>query len=425
MDSHIALRAAAAATLATLAAAGPAAASTPIASFSLTPSTTQAGAHPDLVQDIRFGAIGSDDPRDVKVSLAAGLVANPTAAATCTETALQADACPAASQVGSGTVTASLLNLINVDVPARLYLVAPRAGEAGRIGMIADSLAGKAVVQGTVALRTTPDTGLDISFVDLPRQINGTDVAISAIRLTFNGSVNGSAFTRNPTSCAPATTSVSVTSYDDPATTQTATSSFTPTGCATLAYAPKLAASAALDADWRGIALRTTITQGLDEAATRASVLTLPWWWTPRLSRFNTACSNADPATCPQTATVGSATVDSPLSATPLSGRVVLVSRAGQSLPGIAIVFPAPFALRIDGTTALAGGGLQTTIDKLPDLPVSKLVVDFAGGPDSLIAPNPKQCYWPSDATATFAGHNGATATSTARIAVSGCPFGG
>ena len=174
-------------------------------------------------------------------------------------------------------------------------------------------LLGKSATSGPVAMRTTPDVGADITFGDLPRTIGGSDVQVKRIRLTVNGTVNGKAFTRNPTSCAPATTRISVTSYEAPDNPATAESTFTPTGCETLPFAPKLIAAAAVSGFEGAVELTTTITQGEGEAGAKRARLTLPGGLVPRLATLNKACSLADPAACPATATVGTATATTPL----------------------------------------------------------------------------------------------------------------
>src|SRR5690349_10505786 len=73
-----------------------ASASVSITSFKVTPSTTQAGAHPDLTIDTGFSLDPtSDDVKSVGVLLPQGLVGDPNAADRCSAAMFAADTCPA------------------------------------------------------------------------------------------------------------------------------------------------------------------------------------------------------------------------------------------------------------------------------------------------------------------------------------------
>jgi hypothetical protein len=408
-----------------VAVAVPAGAAISVPSFSQTPSTTQAGANPDLESDIRLAPTGTDDVKDLTLSLAPGLLANPTVAPACTEADLQADACAAGSRIGSGTVTATtpgLLGPTTVNAAARLYNVTPRDGEAGRVGMVTAAVGGlaKFTTTGPVVLRTTPDVGADIRFTNLPRTIGSTEVQVTRIQLTVDGTVNGKPFTRNPTACGPATTRMTVVSYDAPDSPVTAESTFTPTGCETLPFAPRLAASAAVSG-WDGaVELTTSISQAGGEAAAKRAQLTLPGGLRSRSATLRRACSAPDPATCPSSADVGTATATTPLLAQPLTGRVVLLS-SSNGLPRTAVVFPAPFGITLVGTSTTTSAGVVVTYDDQPDAPLGNVTVKLDGGPNSLLQSGWSLCFGSATVTGDFLAHSGRTATATAPLTVTGC----
>jgi hypothetical protein len=409
--------------LATVAAidAAPAGATVAINSFTLTLSTTQAGANPDLTMSATLAPTSGDDPQSVTISLATGLLANPTVPATCSETQLQGNACPAGSQIGSGTVTATALGL-PVNAPAKVYLVTAHSDEIGRVGMVVSAGLGTTTAEGPVTIRTQPDVGANVTFANLPQSINGIAVTVTGIQLTLDGTVNGKPFTRNPTSCAPASTGISVSSYGAPSTPATAQSSFTPTGCASLPYGPAVSGTATV-AGWDGqTALTSTIAQAAGEAATSQSRLTLPFGLVPRWDVYSRACSASDVSTCPASATVGNATVSTPLSAQPLSGRVVLVSSGGSSTPGVALVFPAPFGIVISGTNSVSSQGFTTTFTHMPDVPMSSVSVALAGGSDSLLKNGYSLCVGKPTLSAGFTAQSGTTSSASGPVAVTGCP---
>lgn len=397
--------------------AAPASASVAVPSFNLNPSTTQAGSNPDLNVSATFAPTSGDDPQSVTLSLAAGLLANPTVPTACSESQLQGNSCPSTSQVGTGTVTGSY-SLGSISAPAKLYLVQPHSGEAGRVGMVATTPLGNVVAEGPVTVRTTPDVGANVTFDNLPRQIGGFAVTVTGIKLTLSGTVNGQPFTRNPTSCGTATTTMTVTAYSG--STTSSSSAFTPTGCGSLPFGPKLSASASVSS-WEGATeLDSTISQTSAEAATKQASMSLPFGLKPRWDVYSHACGNSDPSSCPASATVGSATVNTPLSATPLTGRVVLVSASGGNL-GLDVVFPAPFPITLTGTTSLTGQGLTTTFSNMPDVPLTNVAVKIDGGSDSLLINGYVLCGYQPTMSGSFTGQNGASATASAPVAVSGC----
>jgi hypothetical protein len=400
--------------------AAPASATVTVASFAVTPSSTQAGANPSLTQDIRFTSSPGDTVRNLTLALPPGLLANPTVGPACASADLQAGTCPAASRVDDGTSTVSVTTFgIPVDAPAQLYLVAPLQGELARIGLVVAFGGVRVVSEGSVSARTSTDSGLDIRFADLPSTLPGSSepLQIDRVNLTLPGTVNGARFTRNPTACAAATTRLAGASHGGSA--FAAESAFTPTGCELLPFAPGLTAAATLAPPSDGAAVTTTITQADGEAAVKSTKLTLPRGLTPRLTAVTRACSLPDAAACPESATVGSAVISTPLQGTPLDGRVVLVS--GTPLPGLAIVLPPPFPLRLAGTTALGATGLTATFAGIPDVPIASLRVSFAGGSNSLLVGSTMLCAGSHELRGEFGAHSGKAAAASARLAVSGC----
>src|SRR4051812_30730994 len=128
--------------VAALALAVPASASAAvtITNFKVTPSTTAAGAHPDLTIDTSFALDPtSDDVKSVGVVLPQGLVGDPNAADRCSAAAFAADTCPASTKVGTTTadVTATIL-LVEAPqtVTGDVYNLTPQGGEAARLGVV-------------------------------------------------------------------------------------------------------------------------------------------------------------------------------------------------------------------------------------------------------------------------------------------------
>ena len=115
------------AALAALLAVVPAASASISPSLTLSQSSANAGSTANLGMDLKFSPTGSDSPKDLTVSLPAGLLAN---ASIDGGACLTATSPVAACQVGSGTVSASetLLGIpvpVPLSLPVGFYLVAP------------------------------------------------------------------------------------------------------------------------------------------------------------------------------------------------------------------------------------------------------------------------------------------------------------
>ena len=136
------MRIARAATVALLLLICPASASAAVnvTGFTVTPSTTQAGAHPDLKISTAFTADpASDDTKDLTVRFPPGLVGNPNAVPKCTTAQFAADTCPANTAVGTVSVTAdaNLVLVINQTVtsPGTVYNLPAVGAEPARLGI--------------------------------------------------------------------------------------------------------------------------------------------------------------------------------------------------------------------------------------------------------------------------------------------------
>lgn len=408
--------------------AAPASASVSINSFSVTPSTTQAGAAPNLklVSDFAYGFFSFDSVDNATISLAPGLLENPTVPAQCSVSQFDADACPASSWIGTGSVTATSPVFFGVPAPfdTNLYLVTPGPGQVARVGLIINVFGFP--LESTLApisIRSaTGDVGININLGGLPNNYHGLPLSILGLNLTIFGTVDGQSFTRNPTACVTTLSRITANSYGAQNQSSTGTSSFTPTGCASLPFHPGATASATLDATDAGVGYSTTFTQTPAEAAIKTISVTTPPSLSPNLAVIANACTASDLTTCPS---VGSATETTPFLSTPLTGKIVLQGHSG-ALPTPAIVFTAPIALVQPGTVKLSSGPpltLTTTFDNLPDLPMSKLTVTFNGGLTGLFLANKLAiCTSPQNSSGTLTGQNGATETGAVPTAISGCP---
>ena len=410
-----------------LLAAAPARAAFDVTAFELTPSSTAAGAHADVTIATSFTA--GEQPRTLVFHLPPGLAGDPFATPRCSEEDYRADNCAAASQVGTVEARA-VIGLVPVpqDATGELYNLVPAGPEPARLGAVVSTPLGKLFIPTTIHARAS-DGGLDSVVADLPTQVGGLDLYTERMAFTLAGRPAGGSgpFMRNPTSCAPARTTVEATSYGDPSTTVSRTSEFTPTDCGALAFAPHISGSVGQ----RGFTAReakppvtTVIEQGSEQAGQSSATVTLPPILGPDLAQLSRACAAEAAAAraCPDSAKVGTVTAATPLLAAPLTGSVYLVSRGPGALPGLTIQLADPIPLRLDGVVALTPQGLRTTFTGLPDVPLASFRLDLAGGPGGAFMLGSDLCAGPAPVVgAAFGAHSGAQASESAPLTVVGC----
>jgi hypothetical protein len=392
------------------------------------PADTQAGANSNF--SLHFAV---DEPsRDLKafvIHLPPGVVGAVTATPLCTQAQFAAKACPANTQVGTTTTHATAyptpITGLAVDVPGKLYNLAPVGPEPARLGIrLTPALGDEVLLQSIVTVRPA-DSGLDSTTDGLPRTSALGPIDINAVDITLFGKAGDPAkgFVSNPTSCAPATTTIDAIAYDG--TQGSGSAAFTPTGCDKLAFAPTLSATIEPGAKDALPNLTTVVESPGGQANARAVQITLPAGLGAQVTTLGHACPEAvfNQGGCAANAQIGSAKAETPVVAAPLEGPVVLVKPAASPLPELMIDLHGPISLRLPVTFGFGPGGrLQSTLDGLPDTALSRFTLSLAGGPDGLLANARDLCSGAvARVDAAFTGQNGATATSSVIPQIAGC----
>jgi hypothetical protein len=121
---------------------------------------------------------------------------------------------------------------------------------------------------------------------------------------------------------------------------------------------------------------------------------------------------------------VGTATIDSPLQATPVKGPVYIAFNTPAPLPGLLILLPAPVSVRLDGAVDSGTFGTRNTFAANPDLPVRSFKLEFEGGrPDALLALTQDLCAKGTDLTMSvkLTAYNGKESAFEQELATPGC----
>lgn len=213
--------------------------------FQLTPTTTQAAAHPQVTVSIARQGTDDEDMRDMFLDLPPGLIGNPEAVTKCSMTDFNADTCPATSEVGSVSTVASAVGLSLPPVTGTVYVLDPLPTDAGTLGIVLRPPAGidkVFLINSIKAVKVGDDYVLRNEVTNMPRQVvvGGlipVDITIQSLTLTLNATGStGADFLTNPTGCTTATSNVRVVSYLDQEVTNS--SSFDPTDCDQVPFTP-------------------------------------------------------------------------------------------------------------------------------------------------------------------------------------------
>jgi hypothetical protein len=317
---------------------------------------TTAGTSPATGFNINFNPrLGVDSVKDLSIGFPPGFLLN---------LGMNGGACVGSSApsplcvLGTGTIHTTK----GVATPVTLYLVAPPS--LADVAAVAFVIQGGATVTGPVSLASSSPSTLSLSFTGFPIGIEEMQFTLASPRL--------------PTSCgASRTVSIQTTSYELTST-ASASAPLTVTGCNTLAYAPKVAATVTKVKG--GAQVAVTITQsGTDESATGAIAFGDPNG--VKINKVLAPCFKG--ATC----TVGTVAASSPvLPSTALgSGLLTLAgsinsgSLSQQVTGSVTMSFPPPYQFSVVGPLNLTEHTI--TFLSFPDIPVSAFTYTFTGVP--------------------------------------------
>jgi hypothetical protein len=347
------------------------------------------------------------------VSLPAGVLARLGKVGLCEGAAAQSGNCPADSQIGSVAVAAGpgpspLWVPQPGKDPTAIYLTGPYRGAPYGLTVKVPAQAGPfdlGTVISRVALNVDPDTAVVTPTTDpLPQILEGVPVSYR----TIHAEVDRGGFVFNPTSCRALRSRAEVTSVQGAI--ANPTSPFRVGHCRSLAFKPRLT-TRLFGKTNRGAhpRLRAVMTGRSGDANVRYLQLHLPSSEFLDQSHIQTICTRVQFAAdkCPAGAIYGRATVFTPvLGKRPLRGPVYLRS-SSHELPDLVIALKEPVQINVVGRIDSIDGGIRVTFGSIPDSPVTKAIVNMAGGPRGLLVNSRNLCAAVARSTLRMRGHNG------------------
>ena len=371
--------------------------------------------------------------KNLLTELPPGLVGNPTAVPTCTARQAEEQKCTGDAQVGLIEVRYAERTEEDAAVAASaLYNVIPPQGKAARFAGFINASTDGFIDSG---VRTGEDYGITSGGFDISSRSNlfGVTVRLWGVPadplhdadrycLTPTAVIRGCEstaeklpFLRNPTSCeGPLTVRARVDAYQSPGEYAVAETTLPPiTGCDQLDFDPTIqvrpTSEVADSPTGLHVDLRVPQNENPGELATadlRDAVVRLPPGFTLNPSSANglEACSPAQfglttpvgvapihttaaPASCPDTAKIGTVEIDSPLLDHPLPGGVYVAEPYQNPFGSLLAIYVAVHDLESGVVIKLAGrvdigpgGQLTTTFEENPQLPFNSFKLDFFDG---------------------------------------------
>ncbi len=420
----------------------------------ITPSTTAAAKHPDMTA---IADVSGGQPKTLQIKLPKGFNASLAAAPVCATAVALAGNCPAASKIGTSSLTVDTFAGSQTGLGEIFLTDGPTAADAGGAAVKITMPFGTFIAQaGAYLVNNGANQYLDIR--SFPTNINGTEFTVTRLELNFEGSDN--AFLTNPSQCVPDSFNSTGTAFDG-SVAAVETVPFEATDCASLTFNPTVNQTfTSLTANTTSGVVATIDLPAGDSSIKDMTVVEPPVFGPnyPAFGRAADMCPGSaagsliafNPINCPSQSKVGTMTIDTPLLTAPLVGDVFLVNKT--PLPWFGVKFDQPgISVRLTGVTDLVkvdascneatdpNGFCQKQISvgftNVPDVPITHVTFALNGGPRTrpaplaplegellqLSEPGDTTCQPSSPAKSNITGYSGATVQRIQNIAVTGC----
>jgi hypothetical protein len=323
--------------------------------------------------------------------------------------------CPEDSFLGTVT-TVSGTGDNPLKLPGNVWLAGPYKGAPISLVTTTPALAGPfdlGVVVVRVALHVNPETAQVNAVSDvIPDVFGGVKLDLRQIDIDLYRKK----FMLNPTNCAAQATQGTINGGGADPTNPAAFSSygisdpFQATGCNKLAFKPKLKIQLFGGTTRNKYPrLKATLAARKGDANIARTAVTMPRSLFLEQGHIGTVCTRPQLAshTCPKASVYGKAWAKTPLLKKALKGKVFLVSSNNQ-LPDLLVDLRGQVEIYLRGVIGSGStGGLKTVFRTVPDVPVSKFVLNMKGGKKSLLVNSQNTCAKPQRAIVKMKGQNG------------------
>jgi hypothetical protein len=354
-----------------------------------------------------------------------GLLASPSNVPVCPEPQAQQGECGQASEVGTATVAVGA-GSDPIYLSGRIYLTGPYSGGPFGLSIVVPANVGPfdlgvVVLRASIAVNSRT-AALTITTTPLPQIIDGIPLQIKRVKVT----ISRPGFMSNPTNCDPLSVTATISSAARAS--SDVSSPFEVSNCASLKFSPALTALTRANGEFagHGASLHVVIVSPAGQANMRSLKVDLPQSLPARGETVQHACPersfDVSPAACPKASIVGSASIQTPILSTPMTGQAILVSH-GAALPNLVLVLQAQ-GVTIDLSGAVyvnERNATSVTFRSIPDVPIRRLDLILPEGPRSILAATAGLCRTPLHMSTAITAQDNAQVKHTVTVAVEGC----
>jgi hypothetical protein len=322
--------------------------------------------------------------------------------------------CPA-SQIGIAYASAGAGSR-PVSLPGKVYLAGPYRGAPLSLAVVTPAVSGPYDLGNVVvraALRVDPVTAQVTAISDpLPRILEGIPLRLRRIVVDLDRPD----FVLNPTNCEPFSVEAAVTG--DQGAQAMLRAPFQVANCAGLPYGPKLSLTLSGGLNRLGHpSIHAVFAAKPGEANSRRVSVTLPKGELLDNAHIGSPCTRVQFAAraCPASALLGTAQVTTPLLDSPLKGKAYLRS-SSHELPDLVLDLQGQVDFQLVGRVDSVNARLRTTFETVPDVPVSRFVLDLAGGKKGLLQNSKRLCGAGKAAAVRMIGQNGAVLNTRSKL---------
>jgi hypothetical protein len=308
--------------------------------------------------------------------------------------------CPPASALGDALFEAGVGGSL-ARLPGRIYLAGPDAGSRLSVAVVTPVLLGPYDL-GTIMVREPllldPRTGalaIGRGGDPLPLLIDGFPLRLRGVELDFDRPE----LIRNPTSCRTLAVRAIAGGIASGGQALTADLSepYRVKGCRQLAFDPVLRIGMLGTTARNGHpGLRALFISHPYESTLASASIAIPRDLLFDPSRLGAGCAEATsaPRSCPPRSVIGRARATSPLLDEPLHGRIYLRRNPKTALPDLVVELRnGKVGFQLTQRLRMSRFGLRVVSDRLPDLPISRLVLVIAGGRRGLLVRSSGFCH--------------------------------
>ena len=337
--------------------------------------------------------------------------------------------CSEASRVGVASIRAGT-GPSPLQIDGDVYLAGPYQGAPLSLAVLTPAVAGPfdlGTVVVRVALFLDPQTAQIRPVATVPDVFGGAKLDIRSIFVNLNRE----GFTLNGTNCGKHETSGTLAGGGADPTSPAAFSSFAvsapfrASGCRKLKFKPRLKLKL-FGATHRNQhpRLRAALRARPGDANVGRASVALPHAIFLDQASLAAVCTRPQFAAeeCPKRSVYGHARAFTPLLGKPLEGPVVLRSNPKHTLPDMVAHLRGQVTIDLVGRIDSYKGGIRTTFDRVPDVPVTKFVLTLPGGKHGLLVASENLCRKPPRAIVQLKGQNGRTANRRQKLRSAACP---